>query len=308
MSSPGAFRRVGPEGPPVVGVDIGGTKIAVGVLHEGTVLTRRAVSTPRDGWRAVLECAAALVADVRAEFPACARVGVGVPGRLKPGRREVHVANNIYGFENVPLVEYLGRALNMGVTLENDAKAAALAEATLGAARDTTSSVYVTVSTGIGSGVVIDGRVWRGFHGVAGELGHVVALPGGPVAGSGVVGALEAVASGSAIARDATFALGRPTTTAQTFALAQAGHATAERIVHGALRFLGSALADAQKIVDPEAFVIGGGVAEVGPYFFDLLRDATRASLGGFAVADIRKAALGPDAGVIGAALTALHA
>lgn len=189
---------------------------------------------------------------------------MGIPGPLNTDRTRVKFAPNIYGFTDVPLVDGLRDRLAQRVVLENDAKAAALAEAHLGAARGAESSIYVTVSTGIGAGIVLNGRIWRGRHGIAGEIGHITALPGGPVSGAGLDGALEAVASGTAIARDASFALNRDVSTAEAFQLAQQGHPAARRVVAQAMRHIGIALADLQKTIDPEVFVLGGGVASVG--------------------------------------------
>jgi len=288
-----------------IGIDVGGTKIAYGVLRGEELIVKRSVPTPREGWRSVLDAITRAVQELRAEYADAGVIGVGVPGPLNEDHTEVKFAPNIYGFTDVPVVTYLQERLGERVVLENDAKAAALAEDTLGAARDASSSVYVTISTGIGSGIVIHGRVWRGFHGIAGEIGHIVSVPGGPVAGSGVPGALEAVASGTAIARDATFAFGTPMTTAEVFDLARSGNAKAERIVQNALRHIGTAIADVQKFLDPEVFVLGGGVSEVGEYFFEGVQRYADEYVAGFGRVQIRKAELGTDAGVIGAALAA---
>ncbi|GBF05504.1 glucokinase [Deinococcus aerius] len=288
-----------------IGVDVGGTKIATGVLRGGELHDRHVQPTPETGWEAVLDAIAAQVATLQATHPDAARVGVGVPGPLNMERTRVKFAPNIYGFTDVPLVDGLRDRLGQRVVLENDAKAAALAEAYLGAARGTESSVYVTVSTGIGSGIVLNGRIWRGRHGIAGELGHVTVMPGGPVSGAGLDGALEALASGTAIARDASYALNREVSTAEAFALAAQGHPVAGRVVHQALRHIGVALADIQKFLDPEVFVIGGGVASVGDLFFQGVQAAADEYAGSFAPVTIRRAQLGTEAGVIGAALAA---
>lgn len=288
-----------------IGVDVGGTKIATGVLRGGELHDRHVQPTPETGWEAVLDAIAAQVTALQAAHPDATRVGVGVPGPLNMERTRVKFAPNIYGFTDVPLVDGLRDRLGQRVVLENDAKAAALAEAYLGAARGTGSSVYVTVSTGIGSGIVLNGRIWRGRHGIAGELGHVTVMPGGPVSGAGLDGALEALASGTAIARDASYALNRDVTTAEAFALAAQGHPVAGRVVGQALRHIGVALADIQKFLDPEVFVIGGGVASVGDLFFQGVQAAADEYAGSFAPVTIRRAQLGTEAGVIGAALAA---
>ena len=294
-----------------IGVDVGGTKIACGVLRGEDLIERHVQPTPETGWEAVLDAVAAQVRALQAAHPGAQSIGVGVPGPLNAERTRVKFAPNIYGFTDVPLIDGLRERLHLTaaqtLVLENDAKAAALAEAHLGAARGSESSVYVTVSTGIGAGLVLHGRLWRGRHGVAGELGHVTVQPGGPVSGAGLDGALEAVASGTAIARDASYALNREVSTAEAFALAEQGHPAARRVVTQAMRHIGIALADLQKVVDPEVFVIGGGVSAVGDYFFQGVQQAADEYAGGFAPVTIRRAQLGQSAGVVGAALSALH-
>ncbi|WP_293913845.1 ROK family protein [Deinococcus sp.] len=288
-----------------IGVDVGGTKIATGVLRGEHLHERHVQPTPETGWVAVLDAIAAQVRALQLLHPDAHAVGVGVPGPLTADRSGVKFAPNIYGFTDVPLVAGLRERLGQTVTLENDAKAAALAEATLGAAKGTSSSVYVTVSTGIGSGIVIGGQLWRGHSGIAGELGHVTVMPGGPVSGAGLDGALEAVASGTAIARDASYALNREVSTAEAFALAQAGNPQARRVVEQAMKHIGVAIADIQKLIDPEVFVIGGGVAAVGDYFFEHVNRYAQEYGAAFAPVVIRRALLAGDAGVIGAALSA---
>ncbi|UQN07335.1 ROK family protein [Deinococcus sp. QL22] len=290
-----------------IGVDVGGTKIATGVLRGDQLLSRHVQPTPETGWEAVLDAIATQVQDLQTAHPDARLVGVGIPGPLNADRTRVKFAPNIYGFTDVPMVDGLRDRLGQRIILENDAKAAALAEAHMGAARGTESSIYVTVSTGIGAGIVLNGRIWRGRHGIAGEIGHITAMPGGPVSGAGLDGALEAVASGTAIARDASYALNRDVSTAEAFTLAEQGHPAARRIIGQALRHIGIALADLQKTIDPEVFVVGGGVASVGDYFFQGVQRAADEYAAGFAPVTIRRAQLGPDAGVIGAALAARH-
>ncbi|GHG35363.1 glucokinase [Deinococcus indicus] len=290
-----------------IGIDVGGTKIASGVLRGDELLSAHVIPTPETGWETVLDAIAGEVRRLQERHPEARLIGVGIPGPLNADRTRVKFAPNIYGFTDVPLVDGLRDRLAQRVVLENDAKAAALAEAHLGAARGTESSIYVTVSTGIGAGIVLNGRIWRGRHGIAGEIGHITALPGGPVSGAGLDGALEAVASGTAIARDASFALNRDVSTAEAFQLAQQGHPAARRVVAQAVRHIGIALADLQKTIDPEVFVLGGGVASVGDYFFHGVQAAADEYAQGFASVTIRRAQLGTNAGVIGAALAARH-
>ncbi len=288
-----------------IGVDIGATKIACGVLQGEALVSPVTIPTPKEGWRSVLDAIVTTVKTLESLHPDVAEVGVGVPGTHDRARSEVLFAPNIHGFTNVPLVEYLSQRLRLPVALENDANAAALAEATLGAARYASSSMFLTISTGIGGSIILDKQLWRGFHGIAGELGHVTRVPDGPIAPSGIAGALEAVASGTAIERDATFVFRKPTSTAEVFRLAQEGDRRAEQVVQTAMRYLGMAIADVQKLLDPEVFVLGGGVASVGAYFYSHVQNYANEFAKGFAEVTIVPAHFGVDAGLIGAAIAA---
>jgi glucokinase len=291
-----------------IGVDIGATKIACGVLRGEQFLEKTTIPTPKEGWRSVLDCIVKTVKLLEKSHPEAHEVGIGVPGTLDRTRTEVLFAPNIHGFQNVPIVAYLAEQLGRPVDLENDANAAGLAEGTLGAARDASSSMFITISTGIGGAIIVDGRLWRGFHGFAGEIGHTTTLPGGPIPPSGIAGALEAVASGTAIERDATFAFRKPTSTAEVFRLAQSKNPIAEQVVQAAMRYLGMAIADVQKLLDPEVFVIGGGVASVGEYFYTHVQEYAREYAKGFSDVTIVPAQFGVDAGAIGAAIAARQA
>jgi glucokinase len=289
----------------LLGIDLGGTKIAVAAVREGKITHKVVVPTPRDGWRSVFDAMIEAGKEVLRAAPEVAAIGVGVPGPIDFKRGVVKFAPNIPGFIEAPVTESLSAGFGRRIELENDANAAGLAEHAHGAGQGATSSIFITISTGIGGGIILNDRIWRGANGIAGEVGHIVALPGGVVAGSGVAGALEAVASGTAIARDATYAFARPMDTKEVFALAQGGDWKALRIVDQAAMYIGRAIADMQKTYDPEVFVLGGGVSEVGDFFLDKIRAAALDGAKGFAEPVIRKALLGGDAGVIGAALAA---
>lgn len=294
----------------LLGLDLGGTKIAVAAVRPsivagGGIIEKRIIPTPKDGYSSVFAAMIQTGKEVIEAVGGVDGIGVGVPGPIDFKKGEVIFAPNIPGFVNAPVRAALSTGFGQAVELENDANAAGLAEHVLGAARGSHSSIFITISTGIGGGIVIHDRVWRGANGVAGEIGHIVALPGGVIAGSGVAGALEAVASGTALARDATYAFARPMDTRELFALAQAGDWKALKIVNQAANYLGVAIADLQKTIDPELFVLGGGVSEVGAFYLDKVQAFALESVGGFGQVVIKKAVLGSDAGVIGAALAA---
>ncbi len=293
-----------------LGIDLGGTKIALGVLAGGRLVYKDRIATPREGWEAVLRAMAVAAWKALAASPVPVEaVGIGAPGSLDFDSGIVNFAPNIPGFRDVPLRESLQEALGLPAAIENDANAAALAEHHLGAARGAGSSFFVTVSTGIGGGLVANGRVWRGAFGQAGEIGHLTVLPGGPVCGCGNRGCLEALASGRALARDASYAYAGAVDAPELFRRWRAGDALARRIVEGAAGYLGQALADVQKLWDPEVIVIGGGVAVgAGDAWRELVSAAYKSRATGWRTAPLLPALLGADAGVIGAALAAKDA
>jgi len=207
--------------------------------------------------------------------------------------------------QNAPLASALHDALGIAVKLENDANAAGFAEHLYGAAHDLDSSVYLTISTGIGGGLFNREEVVYGAKGIAGEVGHITLLPGGPLCGCGHHGCWEALASGRAIARDASFSYGELLNTRDVFERAKAGEARALSVVDQAAEYTGLGLANLVKVFDPEGFVIGGGMSQVGTFYLDKIRAAADTYARGFSRVDLRVAALGTSAGVIGAAAVA---
>ena len=294
--------------PTTLGLDLGGTKIAAAVARGATVLDRTRIATPQTGFADVLEALVEAATVLLERGHAIDAVGIGTPGPLDFRNGRVLFAPNIPGMENAPIVDALSARLDRRVALENDANAAGYAEHLFGAARDFESSVYVTISTGIGGGLFIGDTVIRGANGVAGEIGHMTMLPGGPVGGDGHSGGLEAIAAGRAIARDGSYAFGRELATAEVFELAQGGERKALAIVDNAARFTGIGVANLVKIFDPEGFVFGGGMSQAGEFYLGRIRSAAAAWLEGYPVPEIRTAELGTDAGVIGAAAVAAAA
>jgi glucokinase len=291
-----------------LGLDLGGTKIAAALVDtgDGAIIARARLETPQSGFRAVI-AALTEAADslLRGAAQPVAAIGIGCPGPLDLAAGRVRFAPNIAGMEDVPLVEVLEASLGRRVVLENDANAAGYAEHRYGAARDLPSSIFVTLSTGIGGGIFVGDEVLHGANGMAGEIGHMVVLPGGPVGGDGHPGTWEALAAGRAIARDASYVFSRPMTSEELFRLAQAGDRRALAIVDQAATFTGIGLANLVKVIDPAGFVLGGGLASVGPFYLDRVQRALEAALVGYPLPSVRVAQLGGDAGVIGAAAVA---
>lgn len=288
-----------------LGLDLGGTKIAAALVDGGRVLARDRIATPQTGFEDVVEAMVAAARRLLVQGAEVQAVGVGSPGPLDLRSGRVLFAPNIPGMEDVPIVDALRQRLGLPVVLENDANAAGFAEHLYGAARDLESSIYVTISTGIGGGLFLGDRVIRGAHGTAGEIGHMTLLPGGPLGGDGHDGSWEAIAAGRAMARDASYVFGVETRTEELFGRARSGDAKALRLIDNAARFTGIGLANLVKVFDPEGFVIGGGMTEVGDFYLDRIRAAAERYLEGWPTLVLRRAELGVDAGVIGAAAVA---
>lgn len=301
--------------PYYLGVDLGGTQVRAGVLTEdGKLLARESrLTEAQNGLEAVLGNLNGVVertlAAVGIGLPDVEAIGLSVPGPLDRVRGLVLNPPNLPGWREVPVVEIVGRRFGRPVFLENDANAAALGEARRGAGRGRSPLFYVTVSTGIGAGIVLDNRIYHGFSDAAGELGQTVVDPEGVPCGFGRRGCLESVASGSGILRLAREM--RPQETfngaEDVFARAEAGEAWARGLVQGAAATLGRALGNAVNLLNPAAVVIGGGVSRAGPIWWEPLRrelerTALPVSLKGLSLGP---AALGDDAGLVGVGLLA---
>lgn len=286
-----------------VGLDLGGTKIFAVRLQHGDVQQSFEIPTPQSGYRAVVDA----LAEAAKAVTTADTIGIGLcaPGPFDYETGMILFSPNIPGLVGEPLVNDVSAATNLPVVLENDANAAAYAEHVRGAARGAKSSVFVTVSTGIGAGIVIGSRILRGAHGVAGEIGHMSLLPGAAIGTDGHAGTLETLASGRALARDATYIFGEDVSTKQLFHRAAAGDELAVRIVAHAADQIGMAMANLIKIIDPERFVFGGSVVTRNAAFFAAVRERTGVHAKGFATPPMVLAELGAAAGAIGAGMLA---
>jgi glucokinase len=305
-----------------LGVDIGGSKVLGGVVDEdGHVLAQARRETPAADVHRTLERIIEVITELSAAHKIEA-VGIGAAGWIDAKRATVLFAPNL-AWRNEPLRDEVARHVTVPVVVENDGNAAAWAEFQFGAAADATDSmVMFTVGTGIGGGLILGGELLRGAYGIAGELGHVTAVPDGHPCGCGKKGCIEQYASGKALARFAR-AHAEKAPDQATGLLALAGGdlekitgpmvTTAARTGDPASLsafteigyWLGNGLADLVQIVDPQVLVIGGGVIDAA----DLLLKPTRAAYsealaqrGRLPVGEVRGALLGNTAGVVGAA------
>jgi glucokinase len=300
-----------PHVPPVLALDFGGTQLrSAVVLPDGTVLGRLATRTPRTA----REIVAASVAQLHESAAAAGvarptQLAISAPGPLDPYRGVILTPPNLdRTLWDFPFAQALGDALGVDAVMERDTQVAVLAEGRFGAARGETDYVYMTVSTGIGGGVVSDGRLLRGPDGLAGELGHLTIDYNGPVCGCGMPGHLEAIASGTGIARRAAqVGMQRAEKTAidarWVAERADAGDPDAREIMDDARRAFGAAVVTIADVFNPSVLVVGGGIAIAqGDRLFDPAREALKQSGYSHQAKRLRivPAELGDDVGLVG--------
>jgi glucokinase len=300
------------------GVDLGGTNIAFALADaEGRILDRAAIPTAsHEGPQGVL---ARIAAQILKMTPHPRALGMGVPGLIDLDRGITRFFPNFpTQWRDVPVADILSARLNCPVRLLNDARAAALGELTFGKGKSARTMVFFTLGTGIGGGVVVDGKLHLGPLGAAGELGHQTILPDGPLCGCGNHGCLEALASGPAITAEGVRLMkaglapklyaavdgdaGQVTPKIMTEA-ALAGDSAVHDALLRAARFLGIGVANMVTALHPDLIVLGGGVAGIGGLLFDTVRATVHARVRMFPVDGVRiePSALGDAAGVLGA-------
>ena len=278
------------------GVDLGGTKIFTLVtLPDGREAGSDNRLTLADlGPQAVIDriidSVSASLAAAGATAADLAAVGVAAPGTVDRGRGVVRDSPNLRGWDVVPLVQTIRNALGVPVALANDANAAALGEHIFGAGRGFRNMVFITVSSGVGGGIILHDRLYRGATGSAGEVGHMVVDEDGPACGCGHRGCLEALASGTAIAaRAAALAAegaspalarlaGDPSslTAVDVERAAVDGDPVARRVIEEAGRYLGLGLVNLVHVFNPHGIVIGGGVSRMGDLILEPAREVVR--------------------------------
>ncbi len=304
-----------------VGVDVGGTKIAVGVVDEdGTIIDKARAETPADDPEASVQAIVGVAKQVLDRHQGVASLGISAAGFISADRATVLFAPNI-AWRDLPLRDRVESELDLPIVVENDANAAAWGEFTHGSAADAKDLLMVAVGTGIGGGLVLEGELVRGGFGIAGEIGHLRVVPNGHPCGCGQFGCLEQYGSGSALER-----FGREQVADGDRLLAEAGgdreaidgplitrlaREQDELCIHllGEIgRWLGEGIASLAAVIDPEVVVIGGGVAEAGDLVMEPARKAFDERLPAThnrPHAEIKIASLGNSAAIIGAAALA---
>ncbi|HHV30591.1 ROK family protein [Acetivibrio mesophilus] len=309
-----------------IGIDLGGTNIAIGLVNEeGKILHKDSVPTLRERpYQEIIKDMAMLtqkvIKDAGVSVDQVKNIGVGSPGtpNCKDG---ILVYNNNLNFRNVPIRSEMQKYIDLPVYLDNDANCAALAESVAGAAKGAKISVTITLGTGIGGGVVIDGKTYSGFNYAGGELGHTVLMVDGEACSCGRMGCWEAYASATALIRQTKKAAQENPESlinklvegdlskidAKTaFDAAKQGDKTGEMVVQQYIKYIAEGLINMINIFMPEVLVIGGGICKEGEYLLKPLRELIRQGV--YSKEDIpqtvlKTAEMGNDAGIIGAAM-----
>ena len=296
----------------VIGMDVGGTGLKAAVIdRQGRVVIKEQRPTRRErGPEAVIASILDFANDLAKSAPSTsgpvAAAGVAVPGLIDEESGVALMSVNL-GWKDVPLRRLLEERLGVPATVGHDVRTASIAEGLLGAARGSENYLFLTLGTGVGAAVVLDGIPYLGVNKAGGEFGHMVVQPDGPLCGCGRQGCIETLASASAVVQRYRAMTQAPidVTTRDVAAQVVAGDAAAQRVWGEAVEALGIGIGNYVVLLDPERVVIGGGMADAGQLLFEPLIARLAKEVPFQPVPSVLPAALGNDAGYLGAALNA---
>ena len=308
-----------------IGVDLGGTGIKAGVVNDkGEILSKGSTPTKKERPYAqiiedIAELCKRVVKDAGVTMNDIASIGVGVPGICDPKTGVIPFCTNL-GWREVPFVEEMHKHIDKPITVDNDATVAGFAESIAGVSAGTASSVFITLGTGVGGGIVINGRPYSGCRGIGSEIGHMIIKMDGEPCTCGNKGCFERYASATAIIREAKRAVAaHPESAIMTrcqgnperinaktvIDCAKEGDPTAKAVFDEYVRGLAHGIVSIINVLDPEVIVLGGGVSMAGEFLVNAVREAMKPLIffKTLPYANVELARLGADAGIIGAAL-----
>ena len=301
-----------------IAVDIGGTQIRAALFVGESIIPSKITKISTSGEKPALDRLCDLISDIWPENKDISSIGIAAAGAVDPYQGLVISAPNITGWVNIPLREHVEKCFQVPVFIGNDANLAAIGEWKYGAGIGHHHLIYLTISTGIGGGIILGDRLLLGQQGLAGEMGHITVVPGGPICGCGKKGHFEALSSGTAIARWTKSELEKGAssslanvdiiTSRIVAAAAQRGDPLAIKAFDRAGYYLGMVLADFLHLFNPSMVIFGGGVSQSGDLLFIPAQNALRdfvlhpQYLANFSLS---RASLGDEAGLIGALVLA---
>ncbi len=292
---------------PVIGVDLGATNIKIGLLKNDRILSRRVIST--QGYQTQSRLISVLVCEIKEIIGNCKdsilAVGMGLPGPVDYEKGLVRYFPNIKGWRDVGLRDIIRRRTGLPVFIDNDANLMVLAEARIGAAKNKKNVVGITLGTGVGGGIIINGNLYRGASFVAGEVGHIPVNASGPKCNCGGKACLERYVGNRYILERAREFFGKDITLEKLSELADKRDVRAVHLWEDTATYVGIILTGIVNFLNPEAIVIGGGVAGAGEVLLNKIRQIikNRAMPGARDCVKITKAKLGNDAGMLGAGI-----
>lgn len=300
------------------GIDIGGTTAKIGLVDKnGNIVVKTQAKTEKGShWQAIMNAYIDPIVQWKNEGKEIVGVGVGGPGAFDKNRRVLKTCVNIPSLKNEPIIEYIEQRLNVPAFGDNDATCAAVGEHIFGTGKNFKNFIMLTIGTGIGGGIVLNDKIYRGRDGFAGELGHVVAVPGGHLCGCGNRGCIEAYSSATAIINEIRNGILRGSITSyegidpQTinaqiiFDKAKAGDDASIFAVDNAASHLGTVIGSFINMLNLDTVIIGGGVAMAGNFFLDKIAFYTKQVAWPLFMENLQilPAKLQNDAGIIGAA------
>lgn len=308
-----------------IGIDVGGTGIQVGIIDEqmsiiaeGSIPTCTSIPFSEQVSR-IAGCVLSTVEAAGLDRSQIESVGAGIPGVSNTATGEIIKCANM-GWYHVPFREELNKHLSVPIFIDNDANVAALAESVAGVSAGTSSSVFITIGTGIGSGIILNGKIWNGFHGIGGEMGHVIFALDGVPCSCGNRGCLERYCSATALIRMAREAIALQPDTLMLRMIsnditkleartvidaARDKDPLAEKVYARYIDCLAQAVGSIVNLLDPEVIVLGGGVSKAGSFLLEpLCREYPRYVVyNDQPMPEIKLAVLGAKAGIIGAAI-----
>jgi glucokinase len=295
----------------IIGIDLGGTNLKVALLDSKyRIRDKEVLSTKRfirkdNLIAAIIDSINKIMKNNKLNRACILGVGLGLPGPVDVKRGIVHFFPNIPGWKEVSLKRTLEKRLKLPVSLDNDAKLMTLAEYRLGAAQGFKNAVCLTLGTGVGGGIIVEGKLYRGSSNASGEIGHLPINERGPQCNCGGEACLETYIGNNRIIKEAKKTFGRFISLEKLSALAKKQNKKARRIWQDVGRHLGIALVGVVNLLNPDCIVIGGGIAEVGEVLFDKVREVISGQAMYVQAQKVKivKAKLGKNAGLIGAAI-----
>jgi len=318
------------EAKPILAIDLGGTKIIAAIVSsQGQVMAREYYPTlagegPQSVIDRILFAIDHLLSLRNIDLSQLDSISIAAAGAIDLDKGVITISPNLPGWHDIPLRDIVNRKYKVNTLLINDASAAALGEYHFGAGKGVNNLIYLTVSTGIGGGIIINGELYLGPSGSAGEIGHMTIDINGPRCSCGNIGCLETLASGTAVAREAIRRIGQgeessltdmvegkiENITAEKVSMAaQGGDSLASDVISEAATYLGVGMVNLVNIFNPEMIIVGGGVAQIGDLLLDPVRQVVKERAFQLSAQAVRivPAQLGDNAGVLGAAVFALQ-